>query len=215
MDINKKGHIYVNSHPRSGSTYLVSLLEHRYGFREIANGHILTTIWKEHFPQVLLADIPDTIQISVVRDPVDCLSSSIMQDMGIFMTVYKPDTTDFYDFYFKNKIEVYNRYIDNIISNSYNLLPVSFESVISKDSSLVEKIDSLTSLVPMRDFTHSSEAATRAMKKSSTYTPFHNNYPIFKPPFYAGYKDKLESYKENVLKDTYEKYNYLKSEVLL
>jgi hypothetical protein len=215
MDINKKGHIYINSHPRSGSTYFVSLLENRYGFWEKVNDHLLSPIWKEHFPQVLLADIPDTIQISIVRDPVDCLSSSVMKDMGDFITAYKPDKSEFYDLYFKHKIEVYNKYLDNIISNSNKLLPISFESVVSKDPGLVEKIDILTSLVPIKDFNESCVLAERSMKKSNTYTPFHNNYPMFKPPIYAEYKDKINSYKENLLKNTYEKYNYLKSEVLL
>jgi hypothetical protein len=215
MENNKKGHIYVNSHPRSGSTYFVSLLENRYGFWQKTNDHLLSTIWKEHYPQVLLADIPDTIQISIVRDPIDCLSSSVIKDMGDFITAYKPDRPEFYDLYFKHKIEVYNKYIDNIISNSDNLLAISFESVVSKDASIVEKIDSLTSLVPIKDFKESSDAAERSMKKSNTYTPFHNNYPMFKPPVYAEYKDKIKSYKEDLLKETYQKYNYLKSEVLL
>jgi hypothetical protein len=215
MENNKRGHIYINSHPRSGSTYFVSLLENRYGFWENTNEHLLSTIWKEHYPQVLLADIPDTIQISIVRDPIDCLSSSVIKDMGDFVTTYKPNRSEFYDLYFKHKIEVYNKYIDNIIYNSDNLLAISFESVVSKDPSIIEIVDGLTSLVPAKDFKDSSDAAAMSMKKSNTYTPFHNNYPMFKPPIYEEYKEKIKSYKEDLLKDTYKKYNYLKSDVLL
>lgn len=214
MENNKKGHIYVNSHPRSGTTYFVRLLEIRYGFWE-GNNHLLTKVWKEHFPQVLLSDIPDTLQISIVRDPIDCLSSATIKDIGDFISVQKPDKDEFYNLYFKYKVEGYNRYLDNLIKTNTNVLPVSFESVTSEKPYLIEKIDSLVSLEPIQNFEESYQRSINAMKKSNNHNSFHNNYPMFKPPIYAGYKEKIQSYKDTILKETYEKYNYLKSEVLL
>ena len=214
MEIDKKGHIYVNSHPRSGTTYFVRLLDVRYGFWE-GNNNLVTKIWKEHFPQVLLADIPDTLQISIVRDPVDCLSSAAIKDIGDFVQVPRPDKDEFYNFYFKNKVETYNKYLDNLIGTKASVLPVSFESVTDKSLDILKKIDDMTSLVPINSLEDTQERAVNAMKKSNNYNSFHNNYPMFKPPIYKDYKVKIESYRDSVLKETYEKYNYLKSEVLL
>lgn len=214
MENNKKGYIYVNSHPRSGTTYFVRLLEIRYGFWE-NNNHLLTKVWKEHFPQVLLAEIPDTLQISIVRDPIDCLSSATIKDIGDFIQVQKPNKDEFYDLYFKHKVEGYNRYLDNLIKNQNNVMGVSFESVTSSSPELIKKIDSLTSFLPINNFEESYQRSINAMKKSNNHNSFHNNYPMFKPTIYEGYKEKIQSYKNNVLKETYEKYDYLKSEVLL
>lgn len=213
MENNKKGHIYINSHPRSGTTYFVRLLEIRYGFWE-GNNHLLTKVWKEHFPQVLLADIPDTLQVSIVRDPVDCLSSATVKDIGDFVSVQKPDKDEFYDLYFKYKVDGYNRYLDNLIKNYEDVLPVSFESVTANNSHLIDKIDSLVSLTPTKSFADSYIEAANAMKKSNNYNSFHHNYPMFKAPIYSEYRDKIESYKDTILKETYEKYSYLKSEIL-
>jgi hypothetical protein len=214
-DIKVNTHIYVNSHPRSASTYLVRLLQTRYGYWDNLNDHLLAPIWKEHFQQVLLASIPSTLQITLVRDPIDCLVSSTIKDIGDFVEVTFPDSKNFYDSYFKNKISVYNEYLDNTISNHSGLMPISFESVTLDIHNIVEKIDSVVDLIPIEQLDLSIDKAVNAMKKSNNYNFFHHNYPMNKTNLYNEYKKTISSYKDNYLKESYEKYNYLKSEILL
>jgi hypothetical protein len=215
MKRQMNSHIYVNSHPRSASTYMVRLLQTRYGYWEKLNDHLLAPIWKEHFQQILLAQIPDTLQITLVRDPIDCLASSTIKDIGDFVDVTFSDSKNFYDSYFKNKIAVYNEYLDNTISNSSNLMPISFESVTSNIQNVVEKIDNVVNLIPVEELDLSVSKTVNAMKKSNNYNFFHHNYPMNKTNLYNEYKKTISSYKDNYLKESYEKYNYLKSEILL
>lgn len=202
-------HIYINSHPRSGSTFLQNVLNSFYGFSDNKIDVIKYNIVKEHFAPTLLCKIPDTIQVTIFRDPIDCISSSIIKDIGDFINVPKYNSENFYS-YISTKIDIYNNYLKNAVECKDELLIFSFNEVIHKTENVVKKIDRLFDFDSVRDVNDSVQRASLGLKQSSYYTPFHNNYPIKKGKIYDEYKKHLYSVKE-LFKESYDLYNYLKS----
>lgn len=164
---------------------------------------------KEHFAPTLLCTIPNTIQVTIFRDPIDCISSSIMKDIGDFISVPKHNSENFYN-YIMTKIDVYNQYLKNALENKDKIFIFSFEQVIFKTENVVNKIDDFFDFNSIRDVENSILNASFVLKQSSYYTPFHNNYPIKKGKNYEEYKEHLNSIK-NLFEGSYVLYNHLKS----
>jgi len=202
-------HIYINSHPRSGSTFLQNVLNSFYGFSDNKIDIIKYNVVKEHFAPTLLCRIPNTLQVTIFRDPIDCMSSSIMKDIGDFISVPKYNSENFYS-YISTKIDIYNEYLKNALECKDELIIFSFNQVIHKTENVVNKIDKLFDFDNIRDVESSVRNASVGLKQSSYYTPFHNNYPIKKGKKYDEYKEHLHSIK-NLFDESYILYNHLKS----
>lgn len=204
-----KKYIYINSYPRSGSTFIQSILNSLYGFSDNNILILKQNIVKEHFAPNLLCSIPDTLQVSTFRDPIECVSSYIMKDIGDFISVPKFSSPKFND-YLNIKIDLYNQYLENTTTNYDNLLVFSFKDVVSNTAFVIEKIDSLNCFNPLKNIDQAIYMASNELKQSSYYTPYHNNYPIKKGDSYESYKKYL--LENNIMfNKSYDLFNHLKS----
>lgn len=203
-------YIYVNSYPRSGSTFLVNVMNSLYGFWDNTNAGVSYNILKEHFQQSLLCTIPDTIQITLVRDPIDAICSYVLKDVGDYIKVPKPDSEDL-SVYLNKKIDLYNLYLTNAISNKDNLTIIDFEYLVNNAEEVVSKIDSMFSYKPVRSISEAITLGEMNIKKSNSYNQFHNNIPIKKNNLYYEYKESISGKYRHMFNRSYDLYSQVKS----
>jgi len=206
-------YIYVNSYPRSGSTFLVNVMNNLYGFWDNTSAGCCipqANILKEHFQQSLLCTIPDTIQVTLVRDPIDAICSYLLKDIGDYIKVPKPDS-DKLDIYLNKKIDLYNLYLNNAYNNKDNLIILDFEYLINHTEEVVLRIDSMFSYEPVRSISEAIQLGEMNIKKSNSYNQFHNNIPIKKNTLYYEYKDVLLGAYKDMFNTSYKIYNQIKS----
>lgn len=203
-------YIYINSYPRSGSTFLLNVMNSLYGFWDNKDHGIDHHILKEHFHQNLLCTIPDTIQVTLVRNPVDAICSYLLKDIGDYIKVPKPDSDDL-DVYLNKKIDLYNLYLVNTISNQDNLTIIDFEYLINNAEEVVSKINSIFSYEPVRSIAEAITLGEINIKKSNSYNQFHNNVPIKKNSLYYEYKDSVSGKHRHLFDRSYEFYSQVKS----
>lgn len=202
--------IYVNSYPRSGSTFLVNVMNSLYGFWDNNNAGLSYNILKEHFQQSLLCTIPDTIQVTLIRDPLDAICSYTLKDIGDYIKVPNPDSDDL-SAYLNGKINLYNLYLTNAMSNKDNLTIIDFEYLINNTEEVVSKINSMFFYEPVRDISEAITLGKINIKKSNTYNHFHNNLPIKKNNLYYKYKDVISNKYKNMFDDSCDLYSQVKS----
>jgi hypothetical protein len=186
-----KKYIYINSYPRSGSTFIETCLNAMYGDH---NGHdiLLDTPAKVlHSPELLLENLEGIAQVTIIRDPAECISSFMIKDIGFMLKVPNVNEVEKFNRYIESKIEYYVKYIDAIKSNIKNLMVLDFED-IKKDSQFqLIKISEFAGLKYNGDISEIVSGSMRYLKSNSEYNQFHNSIPIKKSKSYQEYIDYI------------------------
>jgi hypothetical protein len=137
--------IIVNSNPRTGTTYLIDMLRCSAGHHldRTRNGEYSNMedwIIKCHEPLLLLSDISNVSQITIIRDPLDTISSNMFRHTsglnsnsiwGTTGVSNENKTNNYKDPRFldglKQSISKWKEYADNTRINKDNLIIVPFD----------------------------------------------------------------------------------------
>lgn len=150
--------ILLNSYPRTGMSVLNNLLRVAYNRNEIEEYGEYSNrdsffIWS-HTPVTLLAKFNDINQITIIRQPLDAISSLAAKlDSGIGLDVhdnqisyYNPHKENFESIalYIDHTVETmtdeYLSYLENCTNNIDNLIPFTFEQVVNEPKFVLDLI---------------------------------------------------------------------------
>jgi hypothetical protein len=133
--INNKTHsgIFINSYPRTGSTYL------EYAVRMFLNN----SDFGDHVHSIFLVSrlIEDCIQVVTLRDPIETIGSNMYND---FLKYYSLDNKKIDNAFLRNQSIThesrYTAFQKNIIKNKTNLTVVTFENFTNNIKDTLKEI---------------------------------------------------------------------------
>ena len=201
--------ILLNSYPRTGTTYLVNMLrwcaKHQESHREGEYSNEPEWIIKAHEPILLLASIPEMSQLTIIRDPIDTISSNMFRHTsglnsnsiwGHTGVSSENKTNNYYDPRFldglKQSVAKWKEYAENTIKNKENLTVILFETLVSNTAGVIYSIfenQNVNQDILNGISKESIEEYTRVMERDLSSNPNHmngtdNRLPVPKPEEY-------------------------------
>lgn len=186
-----KKYIYVNSYPRSGSTFTETCLNFMY----MSNEHeiVLDTPAKLlHSPELLLENLQGILQVSIIRNPAHAISSFMIKDIYELKITPNIQSENFKK-YVESKVDYYKQYIDALKINSSNLLIIDFELIKNDIKGQLSIISNLVDRKMNMTIDESIEKSKEYLLNTSTYNQLSNSLPIEKPKLYFDYFNYIEN----------------------
>jgi hypothetical protein len=210
--------ILVNSNPRTGTTYLINMLRWsaKHHLDKNRNGEYSNQdewLIKAHEPIILLSSIPNVSQLTIIRDPLDTISSNMFRHTsglnsnsiwGHTGVSAENKTKNYYDPRFlegiKQSIAKWKEYADNTIKNKESLTPILFNDLINNTEQIIISVFKEQGVDKniIDDVSRESVYQFRLMmERDLSNNPNHvngtdNRLPVSKPEDYYDVRDIVE-----------------------
>lgn len=204
-----KEYIYINSYPRSGSTFIETACHFLYNNSE-DNSIALDLVAKvKHDPELLKENLNGILQVSILRDPAESIASFMVKDIGRGEKVLYPDrsnrplnipecsNSEEFNRYIDNKIKYFYTFLNCISSNINNILIFDFMEITNNTEDCLKVISENMDINPVVEISDAIDMSIKFLKNQPDYNIFSNSVPINKPKLQNEYVWFLNNYKTN------------------